>query len=207
MAHVLPISSVVAAVYSPRVSSSGRGLLALALSAAALGSAWPAVAQPSPTEPPRVRFDREPVTPIAWAGPAPAGPAAAPIQHPPLPASRLDLRSHFLAFGSVAADEASERPEAILVRVVSENPWFLWLTCGGVLVEGQGRRLPASRLAWRGVGGGEFQRLPTGTPVLVARGPATGPAGEPVSIDLRLEVDDNDPMGGLRADLRLQLAN
>lgn len=99
-------------------------------------------------------------------------------------------------FGEMLPDEEREVPRAFVLRVHSDRDWELrLLPTGNLEVTGTADRVPLDRLWWRGPESGGFEAFESPAPVTVARGGPTGGAGTVVSLDLRLELDDRDPLG------------
>ncbi len=119
-------------------------------------------------------------------------------------ASRVEVESAAVTFGSVVSEEGQELPAAVLIRVFSPRPWSLRLVPTQSLSEGeQGRSVDWSRLQWRNRSSAFQPFGPLGT--TVARGLATPEAGELVIIDLRLEFAADDPLGRYSCSFRVVL--
>lgn len=119
-------------------------------------------------------------------------------------ASRVEVESAAVTFGSVVPDEGQELPGAVAIRVFSPRPWSLRLVPTQSLSETQqGRQVDWSRLQWRSRTAAFRPFAEVGA--TVARGLATPPAGELVIIDLRLEFAGNDPLGLYSCSFRVVL--
>lgn len=99
-------------------------------------------------------------------------------------------------FGEMTAPEGREILGAFVLRVHSDRDWELWLLPTGDLeVTGTLDRVRLDRLSWRGPVSGGFEAFESLAPITVARGGPTSGAGTVVLLDLRLELEDGDPLG------------
>ena len=111
-----------------------------------------------------------------------------------------------ISFGDVLPGVESEIPGAIRVRVFSDRDWVLRLVAISPLrIVDRSELVPLSRLAWRSRRSGGFVPLTDDRPATVARGSATGGAGEVVVVDVRLRLGPTDEIGRYSCDLRLLL--
>jgi hypothetical protein len=101
-------------------------------------------------------------------------------------------------FGAVSPGAPKEILGAAVIRVFSTEPWALKFAPEGPssLTTSGTEFLPMSRLAWR-ANGGSYQPFRTAQPVTLSAGGPTSALGSEVRVDLRLEVEDNDPLSPL----------
>lgn len=127
----------------------------------------------------------------------PRGAALAFADHREARRVSLAVESGPVRFGELIPGEPAEIEGAIRTRVHSARPWILELVPYLPLriVDRGGLPVPQSRLAWRSRETGNYRVFDGVMPVVVARGGATGPAGEVVVVDLRLLLGDNDELG------------
>lgn len=119
------------------------------------------------------------------------------------PAGRIEIESTNVNFGMAQANGPKEYPSAIVARVFSARPWVMRLIPMAPLEEERGEVIAWNRVEWR-TRGVRYQPLtPQGT--VVARGNATGRAGQLVAIDLRLFFSDSDPLGHFASRLQVTL--
>lgn len=119
--------------------------------------------------------------------------------------THLIVESAPVSFGEVVANRESELEDALMVRVFSDSDWELRLVpeaSGGVADRMTTSSM--SGLEWRSLSS-RWSGLRVGEPVVVSRGRRTGPSGELVSVDLRLQLSDRDPLGQYGFNLRLAL--
>lgn len=109
-------------------------------------------------------------------------------------------------FGLVNPGQTAVIDGALLIRVFSENDWILRLAprVASVSSGSVTERISSSRLALK-TGAAGWQVLRDGVPSVVARGKATSGAGELVILDLKLALEDRDPVGYFGAELELSL--
>ncbi len=120
--------------------------------------------------------------------------------------THLIVESAPVSFGAVVANRESEVEDALMVRVFSDSDWELRLVPeAAVGVAGRMTTSSMSGLEWRSLSSSRWNGLRVGEPVVVSRGRRTGPSGELVSVDLRLELSDRDPLGQYGFNLRLAL--
>lgn len=109
-------------------------------------------------------------------------------------------------FGEMLPEQQRELLGAFVVRVHSDRDWELRLVPHADLqVIGSADRVPLDRLAWSGPGSPGFEVFASLAPVTVARGGPTGGVGTAISIDLRLHLHGDDPLGRYGADFRAML--
>jgi hypothetical protein len=121
-------------------------------------------------------------------------------------AAHLVIESGPVSFGEVIAGRSEERNDALSVRVFSDSDWELRLIPESAINTNSRADSPSmSLLEWKHTGSGKWMRLRSGAPVVVGRGQRTGPSGQPVSVDLRLQLSDRDPIGQYGFNLRLSL--
>jgi hypothetical protein len=109
-----------------------------------------------------------------------------------------------VTFASAAAGQDAEVPSAITVRVFSSRQWSLRLMPTSPLANAdRGESIDWSRLKWRSRSG-KYQPL-TSSGAVVARGQRTGPAGQLVTIDLRLAFGSADSLGSYACTLGIEL--
>lgn len=115
---------------------------------------------------------------------------------------RYTIEAIRVDFGAVSPGEPREILDAAVVRITSSEAWVLKMSPRGpsALATGSGFHLPMSRLAWRS-GGGRYEAFQSTQPVIIATGPATTALGTEVRLDLRLAVEDEDPLASLALDL------
>ena len=138
---------------------------------------------------------------------APTHPLPVPQESEGAPARRgYIVESGPVSFGDVLPGVGSEIPGAIRVRVWSDRDWVLRLVAISPLrtVE-RSEPVPLSRLAWRSRRSGGFVPLSDDRSATVARGSATGGAGEVVVVDVRFSLGPSDGIGRYSCDLRLLL--
>jgi hypothetical protein len=109
-------------------------------------------------------------------------------------------------FGLVNPGETAVIDGALLIRVFSEDAWILRLAprVASVSSGSVTERISSSRLALK-AGAAGWQSLRDGVPSVVARGKATSGAGELVILDLKLALENRDPVGYFGAELELSL--
>ncbi|MFQ5718293.1 MAG: hypothetical protein ACE5IK_01980 [Acidobacteriota bacterium] len=109
---------------------------------------------------------------------------------------RVQIESTPPSFGEVIPGEPRDLPGGLRVRVFAAGDWVLRLVPATPLqnIDRGGEPVPVSRLAWRSQLSGRFQPFrAAGT--AVAQGPATGPAGRLVIVDLNLALGPDDATG------------
>jgi hypothetical protein len=135
------------------------------------------------------------------------GPRARSFVQPSVIASapaQLIVESAPVSFGDVLADRNAELVDALIVRVFSNSDWELRLVPESAVAIAARVESPAmSRLEWKNPASVRWIGFRSGESVVVGRGKQTGPAGELVSIDLRLRLSDRDPIGQYGFNLRL----
>lgn len=155
---------------------------------------------------PALRAARQP-SPVV--GRIPGESTAVALKAPDSPldvAGTLLLESREVSFDDVIPGVPTDRPGAVALRVLSDRRWSLRLIPDSQLTVNDGQAaVPVSRLSWRSGSSGSFAEFQGGRPVVVAGGAATGGAGQPVVVDLRLELADGDPLGWYLCNLRLSL--
>lgn len=120
--------------------------------------------------------------------------------------THLIIESGPVSFGEVPTDREKAVEDAVMVRVFSDSEWELRLVPEAALAfDGGPEKASMSRLEWRSVGSAQWKGFRSGEPVVVGRGRPTGPSGELVSVDLRLRLNDRDPIGQYGFNLRLLL--
>ncbi|MBW3565662.1 MAG: hypothetical protein KY459_13155 [Acidobacteria bacterium] len=109
-------------------------------------------------------------------------------------------------FGLVSPGQTAVIDGALLIRVFSEDAWILRLAprVASVSSGSVTERISSSRLALK-TGAAGWQVLRDGVPSVVARGKATSGAGELVILDLKLALENRDPVGYFGAELELRL--
>lgn len=115
------------------------------------------------------------------------------------------IESSPVAFGSVVPGQPARLDHALQIRVFSPRPFLLKLVAAAPLRTAGGGFAPAGRLSWRSSQSGGFVPLSAGGWGLVWRGQPTSAAGTLVDIDLRLLLEDADPLGAYVTPLRLAL--
>ena len=105
-------------------------------------------------------------------------------------AARVEILTGNVDFGELPATLAREISAAVVVRVVSSSDWTLRMVEADAGVNNLSRRL-----RWRVRGSRAFTPLASVGSDIVRRGPATGPAGTIVMIDLKLDTSDTDKPG------------
>ncbi|HUF16968.1 MAG TPA: hypothetical protein VMS12_02860 [Thermoanaerobaculia bacterium] len=121
-------------------------------------------------------------------------------------ATHLIVESAAVSFGEVVADRPSEVADALMVRVFSDSDWELRLIPeSAIAVAARAENPTMSRLEWKGPSSVRWAGFRPGESVVVSRGRQTGPAGQLVSVDLRLRLSDRDPVGQYGFNLRLVL--
>lgn len=118
-------------------------------------------------------------------------------------ALRFELESSEIRFGEVVPDAEVEAAEPLAIRVFSDRNWTLALEPTSAITE-QGRPAPISRLQWRSSESGIFSSFGE-LRTIVARGGRTGDAGQLVTVDLRLKLASEDPLGQYGYGFRLIL--
>ena len=113
------------------------------------------------------------------------------------------VESNAVAFGSVLPGQPAFSEGAVQVRVVSPGPFTLKLEASSPLRTTAGEVIPAERLSWRSRRSGGFMAVPGVGPVVVGEGGATSAAGTVVVLDLRLDLQDRDPLGAYVVPLRV----
>ena len=109
-------------------------------------------------------------------------------------------------FGEMLPEQRRELPNAFVLRIHSDRDWELRLLPSGDLeITGTADRVPLERLAWRAPESRAYEAFASPAPVTVARGGPTDGAGVLVSVDLRLELQDNDPLGRYAVGFRAML--
>jgi hypothetical protein len=120
------------------------------------------------------------------------------------PAPRVEIESAQIDFGSFADEQRKELPSAIAVRVFSARAWSLRIVPQMPLTEwAGGHSLTWDRLEWRTRALGYQPVPPIG--FVAARGQPTGPAGELITVDLRLAFGGDDPLGRFGGALKIVL--
>lgn len=118
----------------------------------------------------------------------------------------FEFESNVIAFGDLDP-EVNVVPHVMAVRVHSDTHWALKLIPNlGILVE-TGDNVPLDRLQWRLGSTGPFLPLDTSGPLTITSGAATGVDGELILVELLMEVEETDPIGQYRFDLRMVLEN
>ena len=109
-------------------------------------------------------------------------------------------------FGLVSPGDSATLDGALVIRVFSDRDWTLKLAPRTTTVSAGtlSSPIPASRLALRS-NSTHWEPLREGIPRVIARGEATGGAGELVILDLKLDLDGRDPVGYFGAELELTL--
>lgn len=109
-------------------------------------------------------------------------------------------------FGLVNPGQTAVIDGALLIRVFSEDDWTLSLAprVASVSSGSVTERISSSRLSLK-TGAAGWQALRDGVPSVVARGKATSGDGSLVILDLKLALDDRDPVGYFGAELELSL--
>lgn len=116
------------------------------------------------------------------------------------------VESAYADFGEMLPEQLRELPNAFVIRVHSDRDWELRLVPRGDLeVMGTADRVPLDRLAWRSSRSPGFLAFASLAPVTVGHGGPTGGAGAVVTIDLRLELQDDDALGRYGVDFRAML--
>lgn len=116
------------------------------------------------------------------------------------------IESNGVAFGILIPDQASELAGAIRIRITSENDWVLKVAAPPqFLVSQEGETVPIGRMSWRSALSGVFVPFHEGQHVVVARGPATVAGPRLVTLDLRMLLQENDPVGQYECSLRIFL--
>lgn len=175
-----------------------RWPLAAALAVLA-GVPWPGVAgTPGETDRPRTRLEADP--PPQLASPRrpvrenPAGHGGPSLE--PRKAAELLVETRSVVFDEVVPGVDTEAPTAVVMRVVSPDPWCLRLRADGWLTGSEGGdSVSISRLSWRSPLSGNFMEFRDDHSAVVACGPPTSGAGSRVAVDLRLRFDVNDALG------------
>lgn len=135
----------------------------------------------------------------------PAPPKAPPSERP-AKHSWYVVEKASADFGLVNPGQTAVIDGALLIRVFSEDAWILRLAprVASVSSGSVTERISSSRLALK-TGAAGWQSLRDGVPSVVARGKATSGAGELVILDLKLALEDRDPVGYFGAELELSL--
>jgi hypothetical protein len=110
-------------------------------------------------------------------------------------------------FGPLEPGIPRELLAAIRVRIFAARDWTLSIVPDTPLrlLDGRNAVLPHSRLSWRSDATGGFVPVVGPRPAVVARGGATGPAGQLVVVDLRMLLGDKDEVGAYASDYRFVL--
>lgn len=109
-------------------------------------------------------------------------------------------------FGELNPGESRTLDSAVVVRVVSESDWMLSIVprdttiTSGALTE----VISSERLATRSKGS-DWRRLSSALPTVIARGRSTPGSGELVVLDLKIELDNRDPVGRFGGQLEIIL--
>jgi hypothetical protein len=148
---------------------------------------------------------RRPV--LAQPAPGTSGALESARVRPTAPAQpHFFVESGPITFGDVLPGLETDVPDAMVVRVFSDRQWSLRLVpTTMLLIEGRPELISLSRLHWRSTRGGAFTAFRQNAPVVVASGKATGEAGEVVVLDLRLRLQDEDPLGQYGCSFRVEL--
>ena len=113
------------------------------------------------------------------------------------------IESNPVAFGSIVPGQPSVADGAVQVRVVSPGPFVLKLEASAPLRTGSGGLVPSERLAWRTGRSVGFVPLTGATAAVVGEGGPPGAAGAVIVLDLRLDLEDSDPLGAYVMPLRV----
>lgn len=109
---------------------------------------------------------------------------------------RYVIESGGVAFGDLVPDQAVELKGAVRILVASDSDWALKLVAPPQFMLAQeGQTVPISRMQWRSSLSGAYVPFQDGLPVIVARGPTTTAGVSVVTLDLRLHLQANDPVG------------
>lgn len=110
-------------------------------------------------------------------------------------------------FGSLEPGVPRELPAAVRVRVFAGGEWVLRMIADSPLrlIDAAGSFELDSALSWRSASTGTFIPVGGSRPTVVARGVATGPAGQLVIVDLRMVVGDLDGLGRYGGRYRFEL--
>ena len=119
------------------------------------------------------------------------------------------IESNAVDFGALEPGVPAEMLAALRVRVFAARDWTLKIVPDTPmrLLDGRSASIPHSRLSWRTPATGTFVPLTGPQPKVLARGRTTGPAGQLVVVDLRMQMDDLDEIGPYGCDYRLLLEN
>lgn len=100
--------------------------------------------------------------------------------------------------GAILPGESRLVEGALVIRVFSETDWMLRLHADSVTIgsQTQAHMIPSDRLATRS-NRGPWEPLAGSLPAIVAKGGPTSGGGELVVIDLRLDLEQTDPVGTL----------
>jgi len=138
-----------------------------------------------------------------------AAPRGRASVHQPLESSdpaHLIVESGPISFGEVVVDRNAELVDALTVRVFSDSDWELRLVPEAAIgVASRVENLSMSRLEWKSSSSLKWIAFRVGEPVVISRGRQTGLSGDLVSVDLRLQLSDRDPVGQYGFNLRLAL--
>ena len=115
------------------------------------------------------------------------------------------IESGSISFSEVIPGQDKNLPGSVAIRVFSDGNWRLLLVSDFLRVLDRVERVPASRLMIRSRAAPEFLQFQEGRPIVIARGIKTNPAGRIVLADLRLRLEDQDPVGIYSSQLRITL--
>lgn len=109
-------------------------------------------------------------------------------------------------FGELNPGESRTLDNAVVIRVVSESDWILSVAPGETTITSGAvtESIAAQRLATRS-NGSEWRPLSSGLPTVVARGRSTPGSGEIVVLDLKIDLDNRDPVGRFGGQLEIIL--
>lgn len=109
---------------------------------------------------------------------------------------RYVIESGGVSFGELLPDQAAELTGAVRIVVTSDTEWALKLVAPPQFILSQeGQTVSISRMQWRSPLSGSYVPFQSGLPVIVARGPATIAGVTVITLDLRLHLQTNDPVG------------
>jgi len=110
--------------------------------------------------------------------------------------STFIIESGAISFSEMTPGHEKDLPGCVVIRVFSEENWRLKLVATSPLqILDHTDLVPISRLKIRSRATGGFVPFQEARTVLLAQGAKTNPSGDLVLADLRLLLEDEDPVG------------